>query len=182
MNVQHIKDIVTAQQTYAKLGGTSEKARPDDLMEDALRIVAAGLARHGIEVVRENDARLPEITVEKHQLLQILVNFIHNAKQACQASDRTDRKLVLQVAQAGGFIRFAVKDNGIGIPPDNLNRLFEQGFTTKTDGHGFGLHSAALAVRQLGGDIQMHSDGVGKGATFSLTLPLNSPAPELAGK
>ena len=181
-NVQHIKDIVTAQQTCAKLGGTSEKARPEDLMEDALRIVAASLARHGIEVVRENDARLPEITVEKHQLLQILVNFIRNAKQACQASDRTGRKLVLQVAKARGFIRFAVKDNGIGIPPENLNRLFEHGFTTKTDGHGFGLRSAALAARQLGGDLQAHSDGIGKGATFSLRLPLNGPNPKLNGK
>jgi PAS domain S-box-containing protein len=175
-NVQHIKEIVRMQQDYSKLGGTSEKAKPVDLMEDSLRIVAAGLARHGIQVVRENDANLPEITVEKHKVLQILVNFIRNAKHACQASDRPDKKLVLQVANGGEFIQFAVRDNGIGISPENLNRLFEHGFTTKKEGHGFGLHSAALAVRQLGGDIQAHSGGVGKGATFSLKLPLCRPA------
>ena len=174
-NVQHVKDIVRMQQDYSKLGGTSEKARPVDLMEDSLRIVAAGLARHGIQVVRENDANLPDITVEKHKVLQILVNLIRNAKHACQASDRPDRKLTLQVANCGEFIQFAVRDNGIGIPPDNLNRLFEHGFTTKKEGHGFGLHSAALAVRQLGGDIRAQSDGVGKGATFSLKLPLCRP-------
>jgi signal transduction histidine kinase len=175
-NVQHIKDIVTMQQNCAKQGGTSEKVKPVDLMEDSLRINAAGLARHDILVVRENDANLPEITVEKHKVLQILVNFIVNAKHACLTSDRPDKKLVLQVTNGGEFVHFAVRDNGIGIPPENLNRLFEHGFTTKKEGHGFGLHSAALAVRQLGGDIQAHSDGVGKGATFSLKLPLCRPA------
>jgi len=178
-NVQHIKNIVTMQQGYAKLSGATEKARPDDLMEDSLRIVAAGLARQGIQVIREIDAHLPEITVEKHKVLQILVNFIRNAKHACQASDRPDRKLVLQVTNGGEFIHFVIRDNGIGIPPENLSRLFEHGFTTKKEGHGFGLHSAVLAVRQLGGDIQVHSDGVGKGATFSLKLPLCRPASSL---
>ena len=180
-NVQHIKDIVTMQQSYAKRGGASEKARPVDLMDDSLRIVAAGLARHGIEVVRENDVSLPEIMVEKHKVLQILVNFIQNAKQACQASDRAGRKLVLQVVNGGNFIHFAVKDNGIGIPPENLSRLFEHGFTTKKDGHGFGLNSAALAVRQLRGDIQVHSGGLGKGATFTLKLPVCRPVSESGG-
>jgi signal transduction histidine kinase len=69
-----------------------------------------------------------------------------------------------------------VTDNGIGIPAENFKRLFEHGFTTKQEGHGFGLHSCALAVRELGGDIQTRSDGIGTGATFSLRLPLCPPA------
>jgi len=175
-NVQHIKDIVTLQQTFAK-GGTTEKVKPVDLMEDSLRINAAALTRHGIQVIREYQPDLPDITLEKHKVLQILVNFIRNAKQACQSADRPDKKLILRLSNGDGSIHFDVTDNGIGISAENRARMFDHGFTTKKDGHGFGLHSAALAVRQLGGDIQFHSDGVGTGATFSLTLPLRQPAP-----
>jgi PAS domain S-box-containing protein len=174
-NVQHIKDIIAMQQNYAKLGGGSEKVNPVDLMEDSLRIVADGLSRHGIKVGREYAANLPDITVEKHKVLQILVNFIRNAKESCQSSNEHDGELVLKLSNGGEFVHFAVRDNGIGIPPENLSRLFERGFTTKEDGHGFGLRSAALAVRQLGGDIKAQSDGVGKGATFSLKLPICPP-------
>jgi PAS domain S-box-containing protein len=177
-NVEHIKNIITIQQNNAKQSGTSEKVNPVELMDDSFRIVAAGLARHDIQVVRQNDPNLPQINTEKHKVLQILVNFIRNAKHACQDSGRPDKKLVLQVSNGGEFIHFAVSDNGVGIPSENLSRLFENGFTTKKDGHGFGLRSTALAVRQLGGDIQAHSDGVGKGATFTLNLPLSKPVPK----
>jgi len=176
-NVQHVKDIVTMQQSFAK-GGTTEVVKPVDLMEDSLRINAAALSRHGIQVVREFQPDLPEFTLEKHKALQILVNFICNAKQACQACDRPDKAIILRLTNSDGFIHFAVIDNGIGISAENRPRLFEHGFTTKKNGHGFGLHSAALAVRQLGGDIQVHSDGPGTGATFSLKLPLQPPAPK----
>ena len=175
-NVQHVKDIVTMQQSVAK-GGTTEVVKPVDLMEDSLRINAAALSRHGIRVVREFQPDLPEFTLEKHKALQILVNFIRNAKQACQATDRPDKTISLRLTNGDGSIHFAVTDNGIGIPVKNRQRLFEHGFTTKKDGHGFGLHSAALAIRELGGDIQVHSDGPGTGATFSLKLPLQPPAP-----
>ena len=172
-NVQHIKDIVNIQQGYARTGGAVEKTNPIDLMEDSLRINAGALSRHGIQVIREYDTSLPEIPVEKHKVLQILVNFICNSKQACQASERTDKKLILKVTKNSEYIHFVVKDNGIGIHPENLPRVFEHGFTTKKEGHGFGLHSGVLAARELGGEIHAHSDGVGQGATFTVKLPLS---------
>ena len=171
-SVQHIKEVVTTQQSYAKQGGMSQKVKPVDLMEDSLRIVSASLARHGIQLVREYDANLPDITVEKHKVLQVLVNLIRNAKEACQASDQPDRKVALRATNGGKFVHLAVTDNGVGIPAENLSRIFEHGFTTKEDGHGFGLRSSARVVRELGGDLQVHSDGVGTGATFSLHLPI----------
>jgi PAS domain S-box-containing protein len=174
-SVQHIKDIVTTQQSYAKLGGTSETIKPADLMEDALRIVSASLTRHGIQLEREYAASLPDITVEKHKVLQILVNFIRNAKDACLTSDRSDKKVVLRATNGGEFVHLSVTDNGIGILPENQAHLFDHGFTTKKDGHGFGLCSSARAVLELGGDIQVRSDGPGAGATFSLKLPLSAP-------
>ena len=164
------------QQSSAKLGGTSGQAKPIDLMEDALRIVSSSLARHGIQVVREYAANLSDITVEKHKVLQVLVNLLRNAKQACQASDRSDKQVALLASNGGKFIQLIVRDNGAGIPPENLVRIFEHGFTTKKDGHGFGLGSSARMARELGGDLQVHSNGVGTGATFSLTLPIRLPA------
>ncbi len=171
-NVQHIKEIVTMQQTYARVGGTTEKAGPVELMEDSLRFNAAALAREGVQVIREYEADLPEITVEKNKVLQILVNFIRNAKHACQASEHKDRKLVLRATNGGQFVNLVVVDNGVGIPPENLSRIFEHGFTTKKSGHGFGLHSGVASARDLGGEIQVHSDGTGTGATFTLRLPV----------
>lgn len=177
-NVRHISELVTLQQACAKVGGASEKISPVELMEDSLRFNSAALSRHGVQVIREFEPDLPEITVEKHRVLQILVNFIRNAKHACQAADRSDRQLLLRLTNGGPFVNFAVTDNGIGIPPENLSRVFQHGFTTKKSGHGFGLHSSLLTVRQLGGEIHGHSDGPGKGATFTLKLPLCPPASE----
>ena len=175
--VQHVKEIVSLQQSDAKRGGATEPANPVDLMEDALRFNAASLSRHGVRVERAYAAGLPEIQVKKHQVLQILVNFIRNAKQACQASSQPDRKLALRVANGDGFVHLAVTDNGIGFAPEIRQRLFQHGFTTKEDGHGFGLHSAVVAARELGGTIEAQSDGPGTGATFTLKLPLAAPAP-----
>ena len=175
-NVRHVTEIVTMQQSAARPGGRSEQAKPVDLMEDSLRIVSSSLARHGVQVVREYAENLPDVMVEKHKVLQVLVNLLRNANQACQASNRAEKQVTLRASNGGEFVHLAVADNGVGIPPENLERIFEHGFTTKNDGHGFGLHSSARMVRELGGDLQAQSDGVGVGATFSLTLPIRLPA------
>jgi signal transduction histidine kinase len=60
----------------------------------------------------------------------------------------------------------------VGIPAENLTRIFNHGFTTRKDRHGFGLHSGALAAAQLGGSLTVRSDGLGRGAAFILELPL----------
>jgi signal transduction histidine kinase len=174
-NIEHIKEIVVMQQSYAKISGVTEKVKPTDLVEDALRMNEGALDRHGVELVREYAPGLPEITVEKHKVLQILVNLIRNAKYACDDSGSTNKQLTLRVTNGDDRIRIAIVDNGVGIPPGNLTRIFSHGFTTRKDGHGFGLHSGALAARELGGSLSAHSEGVGQGATFTLELPSTHP-------
>jgi len=169
-NIEHIKEIVAMQQNYAMVGGVTEVIDLVSLVEDSLRMNESALTRHHVEVVREFD-RLPPMSVEKHKILQILVNLIRNAKHACQESDRADRRLTVRIANGGGLVRISVTDNGIGIPPENLIPIFSHGFTTWTDGHGFGLHSGALAARDMGGSLTVHSDGLGHGAAFTLELP-----------
>jgi PAS domain S-box-containing protein len=170
-NIEHIKDIVTMQQSFAKVSGVTETLNVSELVEDALKMNASSLARHDIQIFKEFKD-VPSVTVEKHKVLQILVNLIRNAKHACDDSGRTDKQLTLRVANGDGRVRIAVFDNGVGIPPENLARIFSHGFTTKKDGHGFGLHSGALAARELGGSLTVNSEGVGKGAAFTLELPL----------
>ena len=141
-----------------------------DLVEDALRMNVGALARHDVKLVRDY-ADVPPVTVEKHKVLQILVNLIRNAKYACDDSGRPDKVLQIQVSAAPAGVRIAVIDNGVGIPAENLTRIFNHGFTTRPGGHGFGLHSSALAARELGGSLTVRSEGLGKGATFVLQLP-----------
>jgi signal transduction histidine kinase len=127
-----------------------------------------------VEVVREFE-NVPPMNVDKHKLLQILVNLVRNAKYACQESERVDKQMTVRVANGDGRIKISVIDNGVGIPPENLTRIFNHGFTTRKDGHGFGLHSGALAAKEIGGSLNVHSDGPGQGAAFTLELPCPAP-------
>ena len=174
-NIDHIKSVVAMQQSYAKTSGVVESVSVPDLVEDAIRMNAASLARHDVDVVRECACR-PVISVEKNKVLQILVNLIRNAKHACDDSGRTDKRIVIRTDIDEKNVQISVSDNGVGIPPENLTRIFAHGFTTRKHGHGFGLHSGALAAKELGGALAGRSDGPGHGASFTLTLPLQSAA------
>jgi signal transduction histidine kinase len=171
-NIEHIKEIVAMQQNYSKMSGLTESLSVVDLVEDAIRMNNAALVRHDVQLVREY-SETPPVLVEKHKVLQILVNLIRNSKYALEESGRPDRRVTVRVANNGGdFVRVSIIDNGVGIPAQNLTRVFEHGFTTRKNGHGFGLHSGALAAMELGGTLTAHSDGPGTGASFVLELPV----------
>jgi len=170
-NVEHIKEIVAMQQGYAKRGGITDTLDVRLLVEDSLRMNGGAFSRHGVTIVRDF-AEVPLIQVDKHKVLQILVNVIRNAKYACAEMNGGDKRVTVRIRANASSIVVAVIDTGIGIPPENLERIFSHGFTTRVDGHGFGLHSSALAAREIGGSLHATSAGPGQGATFTLTLPL----------
>jgi signal transduction histidine kinase len=174
-HVGHIKQIVATQQSYAKVSGLVENAELPEMVEDAIRIVESGMLRHGIRLERDFEP-LPPIAVEKHNVLQILLNLLRNAKQAvCENHGSQEPRIRIRIRRVGANrVSLAVEDNGIGLPPENLTKIFRHGFTTKADGHGFGLHSCALAASQMGGSLRAESDGPGQGATFTLELPLKN--------
>lgn len=170
-SVDHIRDIVATQQGYAKVGGTVEPIIAVDLVEMALRMQLTALTRHDVTVNRQFSP-VPTVLAEKHKVLQILNNLIRNAKQAMEANLDGKKHLTIRIAPNGrGGVSIQVLDNGMGITQDNLNKIFAHGFTTRQGGHGFGLHSAALAAKEMGGSLTVHSEGLGKGAMFSLDLP-----------
>ncbi len=173
-NIDHIKDTVVMQQTYARRCGLSEPVDVHALVEDSLRMNANALTRHHVTLRREF-APVPPVTVDKHKVLQILVNLVRNAKYACDESARPEKEVCVRIESKGNAVRISVIDNGVGIRPEHRDKLFSHGFTTRPSGHGFGLHSAALAAAELGGTLSADSDGAGCGATFTLELPL-SPA------
>src|SRR6185369_14737481 len=105
------------------------------------------------------------------KVMQILINLVRNAKYACDESGRADKRIIVRITNTGPGVRIAIVDNGVGIPAENLVRIFNHGFTTRQTGHGFGLHSGALAASEIGGSLTVHSDGPDRGATFILELP-----------
>ena len=170
-NIEHINQIVAMQQSYATASGTLEPQSIPLLVEDALRLHAAGFERHNIRIVREYD-EMPDILIDKHKVLQIIVNLITNARHALCDDSVQQRLLTIGIHRQGDeFVRVSVSDSGVGIDPANLTRIFAHGFTTRKDGHGFGLHSGALAAGEMGGSLRARSKGLGKGATFILELP-----------
>jgi signal transduction histidine kinase len=176
-NIEHIKEIVAMQQNYAKLSGVYEWLTVPELVEDALRMNAAAFDRHHIELVREFDDKTPKVCVDRHKVLQILINILRNAKHAMDGHSADNKRMVIQIGLAtADRVKIVVRDNGVGIPPDHLTKIFNHGFTTKKGGHGFGLHSGANAAREMGGSLTARSDGPGKGAEFTLELPTAAPS------
>ena len=171
-HIEHIKEIVAMQQNYAKVSGVYENLAPQELVEDALRMNVAAFERHRIALVLEFAENLPKVCVDRHKFLQIFINLLRNAKHAMEDDCEHERRMVIRVGLASpGRVKLVVSDNGIGIPAENLHKVFNHGFTTKKDGHGFGLHSGANAAKEMGGSLTAHSDGPGKGAAFTLELP-----------
>lgn len=171
-NIAHIKEIVSMQQGFAKGHGIVDEIDVQSVVDDAIKINSTSLNRHRITVVQAFE-EVPRVLVDKHLVLQILVNLLRNAKQAIESSGRDERRVVVKIQGNGGeFVKITVQDSGSGIAPENLTRIFSHGFTTKKDGHGFGLHSSALAATGMGGALSAHSDGPGTGAVFTLDLPV----------
>ncbi len=170
--VNHVKTIVSTQQSYAGVSGVMETVDIATTLDDAMKLNSASFDRHKVKVTREYEP-IPKIRLDKQKVLQILVNLVNNAKDAfTESSNPTDRRLTLRTKLKGSnALEIHVIDNGIGIPPENLTRIFSHGFTTKKTGHGFGLHSCANAANELGGSLVARSDGPGKGAAFILELP-----------
>ncbi len=170
-HMEHIRAIVQVQQTYAKNSLILDECDLSQLIEDALRIQASALRRHGVSVTREF-SRVDKVRIDKHKVLQILINLISNAKYAMDETPEGQRRLIVRLTTEGKRVLIQVVDSGVGIKPEVRGKLFSHGFTTRKEGHGFGLHSSALAAQLLGGQLLLESEGPGRGATATLELPL----------
>jgi len=174
-SIDHIKNVISMQQSYAGSVGVREKISLSELVEDALKINMQGMQRHGIEVVKEFH-KTPMLYLDKHKALQIVINLISNAKNAlvdCEKKYREKEKvLTIVILKENDSVSIEVKDTGIGIEAEDIKHLFEYGFKKRREGHGYGLHHSAIVANELGGKITVKSDGLGKGASFKLLIPI----------
>lgn len=175
-NIQHIKEIVATQHAYAKVSDVWESVMLEDIVEDALRMQGEILAHHHIKLVRDY-GKAPPLLVDRHKVLQILFNLLQNAKHACDKSDTAEKQIIVRIRVTDDqHMAVCVLDNGMGISPENLAHIFAQGFSTRKDGHGFGLHSSVLMAQDMKGTLKVFSAGPGQGATFTLELPVTPKA------
>jgi C4-dicarboxylate-specific signal transduction histidine kinase len=170
--IEHIKDLIHAQQGLAGRAGFLEDVDPRELIETALGLTASASQGYEPQIVREFQ-ELPACPLDRHRLMEVLVNVIQNARQALCTPGLAERKLLLRcVSDSPDDLRIEVEDSGPGIAPEDLARIFTHGFTTRREGHGFGLHASANAMTEMGGKLKAHSAGHGRGACFVLSLPL----------
>jgi signal transduction histidine kinase len=179
-SVEHITYVVATQQSHAGPSSVLEMAQPQELVEEALLLSAETIERYGVAIVRSY-GEVPATALDKQRIVQILVNLIGNAAQAMECVPEPSRRLTLATSLVQGDLserlRITVQDQGEGIAAENLTRIFAHGFTTRKSGHGFGLHSSALAAMEMGGRLNVHSEGPGRGAVFTLDLPVAAGAP-----
>lgn len=169
--VEHVSQSISRQQSYAaNLSGVCEPIELGALVSDA---IALHLGAHPEIVTKCEIGGAMELVVDKHKLMQVVVNLLRNAKHAAEDSLHEQPQIDVDVRRVKDAAVLTVTDNGVGMTAETQKRLFEYGFTTKTHGHGFGLHSSALVVSELGGELKAESDGPGRGAVFTLTLPVS---------
>lgn len=173
-SVMHINTIVATQQQYASASMVEEEIALAELVESALQIDAEAYRRDGIVVLRDF-VELPRVATDRHKVVQILVNLLRNAREALATTAPQQRRVIVRLRRDGERrVLLSVTDNGVGVAEQDRTRIFRHGFTTKAQGHGFGLHYCANSAADLGGALELRSDGPGAGATFTLSLPLGA--------
>ncbi|WP_419420164.1 MHYT domain-containing protein [Legionella sp. D16C41] len=170
-NIEHIKNIIAAQQKFSGITNFEELVVIEEVIEEALIVVSINFNRHHIKVEKEY-SKLKPVCIDKSKLTQILINLIENAKQSLVALNNNESIILIRTGLINADKFFIeIKDNGLGISAQNLTKIFSHGFTTKKNGHGFGLHASAIAANEMSGVLKASSEGEKKGATFKMIFP-----------
>ena len=180
-HVNHVKVVVAMQQSFAGVSGLEEPVCLFKMFADAEMLLSNSIYRHEIELVLDFE-ELPILMLERQRVLQVIVNLLKNAKDALTIGRMDDRRLTVRAGRQNEWLKIEIEDNGVGIAQDDLTKIFSHGFTTKRNGHGFGLHSCANTIQEMGGNLTVKSDGLGLGATFTITVPYTEPSSEKPSK
>jgi signal transduction histidine kinase len=169
-----IKDVVITQQSYARGDILNEEIHMAKLLEEIISMQNSSFSRHSIQIVRKFQ-EIPTVQSQKIKVSHILLNLLKNAKEAMDSTDASKRILTVETEydEKNGLVLVKVSDTGEGILPENLNKIFNHGFTTKKKGHGFGLHFCANAMKEMGGSLTVQNNTTG--VTFVLGFKVKQP-------
>ncbi len=168
--VNEVGQILSNQRTQARAAPhVRETSTLQALLDDAVQL--CGVEQRGVGLERDYGEER-SYPYPRHLMLQILANLVTNACQAIEANaDDDDKRLTLKIRQADGATTMSISDTGIGFDPALATKLFQQGFSMRKDGTGIGLHSAAIQAKSLDAQLSAHSEGRGRGATFTMVVP-----------
>lgn len=173
--VEIIRNVIMSQEKYVAGGAHTEVFFLDGVVMDALAILESQLSRESIQIVRRSHVN-PEVKAQKAKLVHVLMNIIRNSVTAMRKNNSEDRIITITVGVKTASAFVTIADRGEGIRQEDLGRVFTHGFSTWSDSNGFGLHSCANSLVEMKGKIKVESKGRGKGASFTLELPLASGA------
>ncbi|GAA5520776.1 ATP-binding protein [Aliifodinibius salicampi] len=176
--IQLMIEVIDTQQDYARVGRLNEQVQLEQIVEDTLTLQAGSIDRHSLDIVKDFGETQPVI-VQKSKLIHILINLFKNAKEAMADNLSHDKEIIIRTYQDEEHVYLSISDKGEGITSENRSKIFNHGFTTKTEGHGYGLHSCANYMSEMDGKIRVESEGIGKGATFILVFPRSKEKPKM---
>ena len=178
-NIGHVNNVVSSQQSYAMTGAMKATVDPVHVVQSAIHITEERFREQGI-TVESRFANVTELFIDKSKLLQTLVNILRNAANSIFDSGKEERVITIDIDEFDGHLEIAISDTGVGIAAENIKRIFEHGFSTRSDrgGHGFGLHHAANTINAMGGKLLVVSHGEMQGATFTVQLPVVQSQPQ----
>ena len=177
--VEHIADIVRMQKSLGRRNVDRKDINLREAIADAIKMLQESIKKREIEVHVDCENAPSEIRIQESQFHQMLVNLIKNSIEAidefAESSGLTDTPTIkVRCFIQPGFLTLEIVDNGIGIEKRRFKVIFGAGYTTKESGSGLGLHSIANFVIGSGGKIQPLSDGIGRGTTMRVILPLST--------
>ena len=176
--LDHITEIIALQQKYATQQSNTEEIQISQVIDDAMEMMKPAFDKRNIIVLEEVQPELPRIQNDPNKLVQIFMNLFKNSIESIDQCLRAPKegyqgRVRVGVGTVGvDQLHIYVKDNGQGAEPESLKRAFEFGYSTKKRGSGFGLHDCANFIRFHKGTVELTSEGIGKGATITFTLPI----------
>lgn len=171
--LDHVNTIIAAQQQITRSETLDTPTSINEIIDTAISVNMAGIQRHSGKVFKNIPENLT-LVLDKHRLLQVLINLISNGKYSADSVSVKDPTIWIDAKFQAGQLIIEVKDNGIGISKESIDRIFEYGYTERKEGNGIGLHSSVIAIEEMKGTLTVHSDGPNKGATFTVAIPIIS--------
>jgi signal transduction histidine kinase len=166
--IEHADRIITELMGYAQLAeGTVERLEAGNEVDNAILEVFPPAAKYRVEIVKNYEPSLQPLLMQKRHLSSVLVNLLQNAREAMNGVGRIEVAVRYGVNDS---VLISIADNGPGIAPDKIDKIFEANFTTREKGTGLGLAIVKHNTEIYGGAVRVHSE-LGKGTRFTLEFP-----------